>query len=104
MQEKELPHKKIIFVCCNSREEGERVCCASHNGKELREQLKAMVRERGYRTKIRVSSSGCMDRCEEGANMMIFPDNIWLSHVEEKDLEPLLSKLISEVDAESGGT
>ena len=99
MQEHELPHEKIIFVCCNSREEGARVCCATQNGDALREQLKGMVRDRGYRTKIRVSSSGCMDRCEEGANMMIFPDNTWLSHVEEKDLKILLDGIIADIES-----
>jgi (2Fe-2S) ferredoxin len=99
MQENELPYTKIIFVCCNSREEGERVCCASQNGVALRDQLKAMVRERGYHTKIRVSSSGCMGKCEEGANMMIFPDNTWLAQVEEKDLKILLDEIIADIES-----
>jgi len=100
MEENPLPHKKIVFVCCNKREPGERVCCADANGQELRDALKLMVKERGYRTKIRVSQSGCMDRCEMGANMMILPDNVWLSGVTEADLEPLLERLIADVDGD----
>ena len=101
MQEHDLPHKKIVFVCINQREEGERVCCASHDGPKLHAQLKEMVRDRGYRTKIRVSKSGCMDRCEEGANIMIFPDNRWCAGVGEQDLEGLVDGLIADVDAEN---
>jgi (2Fe-2S) ferredoxin len=96
-----LPQPKVVYVCCNCREEeGARICCASQGGIELHTQLKAMVKERGYRTKIRVSKSGCMDRCEVGGNIMIFPDNVWLSHVEPEDVAPLVDRLITEVDAQ----
>ena len=101
MLEKELPHGKIIFVCTNWREEGERVCCASRCGVELHARLKALVKERGYRTKIRVSKSGCMDRCEEGANMMVFPDNVWLSGMTDADLEGLVDRVIADLEGET---
>ena len=93
MQEKGLPHRKIVFVCCNERAPGERVCCAAGGGQAIRDRLKAMVRERGLRGKIRVSQSGCMDRCEHGPNLMIFPDNRWLSGVSEADLDAILDDL-----------
>jgi (2Fe-2S) ferredoxin len=98
MQENELPHKKIVFVCTNERAEGERVCCASSRGAEIHTRLKELIRERGYRTKIRVSKSGCMDRCEMGANVMVFPDNRWLTQIEESDLEPLVDGLIADIE------
>ena len=98
MQENPLPHQKTVFVCCNRREPGERVCCASQGGQELRDTLKAMVKERGYRAQIRVNQSGCMDKCEDGLNVMILPDNVWLSNVTEADLEPLLDRLIADVE------
>lgn len=101
MFEKALPHGKIIFVCTNQREEGERVCCASQCGVELHARLKELVKERGYRTKIRVSKSGCMDRCEEGANMMLFPDNLWLSGMTDDDLEGLVDRMIADLEGES---
>lgn len=101
MRDQELPHKKIVFVCINQRADGERVCCASHNGVELHARLKELVRERGYRTKIRISKSGCMDRCEEGANIMVFPDNRWLSNVQDADLETLVDNLIADIEKET---
>ena len=97
MQENALPHQKIIYVCCNARAEGERVCCASRGGVELHARLKELVKERGLRTKVRVSKSGCMDRCEEGANVMIFPDNVWLSHVVDSDLAAIIDRVARDV-------
>ncbi|GMV99216.1 MAG: hypothetical protein AMXMBFR84_03550 [Candidatus Hydrogenedentota bacterium] len=93
MEKNELPFQKMIFVCCNQREPGDRVCCADCGGPVLQERLKAMVKERQLRSKIRVSKSGCMDRCEDGPNLMIFPDNIWLSGVQESDLEGILDSV-----------
>jgi (2Fe-2S) ferredoxin len=43
--------------------------------------------------KIRVSKSGCLDVCEEGANVLITPDNLWLHHVELSDVTGILEKL-----------
>jgi (2Fe-2S) ferredoxin len=96
MEEKSLPHQKIVFVCTNQREPGERVCCAGRGSVELHAKLKEMVKARGHRVRIRVSKSGCMDRCEEGPNMMIFPDNVWLCGVEEGDLEEIVRRLVGE--------
>ncbi|MBN2307914.1 MAG: (2Fe-2S) ferredoxin domain-containing protein [Candidatus Hydrogenedentes bacterium] len=85
MKQQPLPHEKIIFVCTNRREEGTRRCCADGGGEGLREQLKALVKARRLRSRIRVSQSGCMDRCEHGPNVMVFPDNVWFSGVREED-------------------
>lgn len=98
MQSHSLPHRKIIFVCTNRREPGERVCCAGGGGCELRDKLKNMVKQRRLRSKIRVSQSGCMDLCEHGPNIMIFPDNIWLAHVEDSDLDAILDAVSRSVE------
>jgi len=94
------PHKRIVFVCTNQREPGERVCCGGRCGGELRDRLKAMVKERGLRGRIRVSQSGCLDRCEDGPNIMLFPDNVWYAGVSPEDLETILDDIIASLRAE----
>ena len=94
MEKRPLPYNKILFVCTNRRPECERVSCAPGGGDRLRDTLKAMVKERGLKGKIRVSQSGCMDRCEKGPNIMLFPDNVWYSGVCEADLESILADAI----------
>ena len=101
MQTNDLPHEKIVFVCTNRREPGERICCAEGGGCELRDTLKEMVKARGLKGTVRVSASGCMDKCEEGPNIMIFPDNIWLSGVRASDLQPILDAVVRSL--ETGG-
>lgn len=91
MDTQPLPYRKIIFVCTNQREAGERVCCMAGGGGELRDKLKAMVKARQMRSRVRVSQSGCLDKCEDGPNIMVFPDNVWFSHVTEADLESIVA-------------
>ncbi len=94
MEQSEPKFEKYVFVCVNERAPGERVSCgATFCGKELSEKLKEAVKAAGQVEKIRVSKSKCLDVCEEGANVMIFPDNIWLSHVEIRDIPAVLEKL-----------
>ena len=83
------PHfSKYIFVCENKRADGE--CCAAKGSERLRELLKAAVKEKGLKGKVRVSRSGCLDVCSEGANVLLMPDNVWFKHVEEKDIEEIV--------------
>ncbi|MBI4559144.1 MAG: (2Fe-2S) ferredoxin domain-containing protein [Candidatus Hydrogenedentes bacterium] len=100
MLEHALPFQKIVFVCCNQREPGERECCANKGGKELRDKLKSMVKARNLQSKIRVSQSGCQDKCEHGPNLMVFPENRWFSHVSEAELEYLLESIIATLDGQ----
>ncbi len=100
MEKRPVPHRRIVFVCTNQREKGERVCCADGGGHQLRDRLKTMVKERKLRGRIRVSQSGCLDRCEDGPNIMVFPENIWYSHVTEDDLEYILNALVQSLDEE----
>ncbi len=88
-----LPYQKIVFVCGNERPPEVRCSCGASGGKELRDVLKAMVKERRLNGRIRVSQSGCMDRCEKGPNLMVFPDNAWFSHVTHEDLPAILDAL-----------
>lgn len=86
--------EKYVFVCVNERAPGERVSCgASFCGKALSDKLKEAVKAAGQAGKIRVSKSKCLDVCEEGANVLVYPDNLWLNHVELTDIPAILEKL-----------
>jgi (2Fe-2S) ferredoxin len=91
-----LPFERIVFVCTNVRAPGERVCCGGQGSAALHTRLKEMVKAKGLRVRVRASQSGCMDRCELGPNVMIFPDNIWLTKVGEEDLEGIVAFLAGE--------
>ncbi len=64
----------------NQREPG-KTCCAERGAERILEKLKGFVRANGLKGRVRVSRSGCMDLCEQGVTVMVYPDNRWYSHV-----------------------
>lgn len=91
MKKNQVPFKKVIFVCLNKRETG--ACCAQGGSETIHAQLKAGIKERGLNTEVRVSRSGCLNRCTQGPNIMVFPDNVWYSEVTQADVPQLLSDI-----------
>jgi len=96
MERKPLPFKKIVLVCTNSREPGERICCAAGGAVELHADLKQWVKAQGLQRHIRICKSGCMDRCEAGPNALVMPDNEWISGLDPAGLEALKAALARE--------
>jgi len=86
-----LYYKRHAFVCTNQRSDG-RKCCADGGGVELREYAKACVKELGEsgRGKIRINSSGCLDRCGKGPVMVVYPEGAWYSVKSKEDVEEII--------------
>lgn len=94
MESSKPEFEKYVFVCINERPAGERVSCGgSFCGKELSEKLKEAVKAAGEAGRIRVSKTKCLDVCEQGANVLVYPDNVWFKHVELADVPAILEKL-----------
>ena len=85
MKEKEIPHRVTLFVCTQGG--GGKKC---HGGKKLCSHLRKQVKQRKLQGDVRVCASGCMDQCSKGPNIMVFPDNVWLCRVRERDLDAIL--------------
>ncbi len=94
MEESKPAFEKYVFVCVNERPESERVSCGgTFCGKELSDKLKEAVKAAGQAGRIRVSKSKCLDVCEEGANVLVYPDNLWFKKAEVADIPAILEKL-----------
>lgn len=77
-----------VFICTNKKDGKE--CCADKEAEKLREDLKDWSKSNPeWRKKLRINSSGCLDRCKEGIAVAIYPDNLWFTHVEKSDAEDL---------------
>ena len=86
------PYKAHLFICTKSRDNS-RKSCGDHAGFSLAEHLKDEVKRRGLKPAVRVSTSGCLGLCEDGPNIMIYPQGIWFSAVTREDLPEILSIL-----------
>jgi (2Fe-2S) ferredoxin len=88
----ESPYIAHVFVCTNDRG-GERKSCADGNSQHVKEQLKEAVDSKGWKGKVRVSTSGCMGVCAQGANVMIYPQKLWFSEVSVDDVDEILAAI-----------
>lgn len=95
MDSKPVPFKRTLFVCTNAREGGERPSCAGagRDGLEVLEALKAEVKARGLKGRVRVARSGCLDLCEQGPNAFLYPDAAWFKGLRAEDAGRLAARL-----------
>jgi (2Fe-2S) ferredoxin len=79
-----------VFVCCNRRPEGHRRgSCAARGSEGLRDYMKARAKELGLKG-VRVNMAGCLDRCEFGPTMVIYPEGVWYRVRSREDVDAVL--------------
>ncbi|MBN9511078.1 MAG: (2Fe-2S) ferredoxin domain-containing protein [Alphaproteobacteria bacterium] len=87
-----------VFVCCNRRPDGHpRGSCAARGSERLRDYMKARAKELGLKG-VRVNAAGCLDRCELGPCVVIYPEGIWYRVNSPADVDAVLARHV-----ETGG-
>ena len=85
--------QRHVFVCENRRPDGHpRGCCASKGGAEVKEALRTELRARGLHLRIRANASGCLDACEHGASMVVYPEGVWYGGVTPADVPEIVER------------
>jgi (2Fe-2S) ferredoxin len=93
MAEADPPHyfRAHIFVCGNRRpDDHKRGSCAAQGSEALRDYMKARAKELGI-PGIRVNQAGCLDRCEFGPTLVIYPEGIWYQARTREDIDEILT-------------
>jgi len=86
------PFQRAIFICTNKRVEGHpKPCCFNRGSRELRDELKAMVRAEGLDGKIKIFQSGCLGGCERGPMALRYPDGQLMMGVQQEDLAQIFA-------------
>ena len=79
-----------VFCCTNRRVAGHpRGCCAEKGSEALRDYMKNKARALGLK-KVRVNNSGCLDRCELGPSVVIYPEGVWYSVSTREEIDEVL--------------
>ena len=84
---------KHVFFCCNQRDNGD-ACCNNHGASEMRAYAKARIKalKLSGKGKIRINQAGCMDRCEEGPVMVVYPEEVWYTYVDRADIDEIIDE------------
>ena len=88
-------YQRHVFFCCNERAAPEG-CCANHDAVAMQAHAKARVRELGQNGagKVRMNKAGCLDRCEEGPVIVVYPEAVWYTYVDRADIDEIIDRHI----------
>ena len=83
--------ERHVFVCTNERAPGHpRGCCSAKDSISIREALKARCELEGLGARVRINKSGCLDQCEHGPTIVVYPEAIWYGFVKMEDIEEIV--------------
>jgi (2Fe-2S) ferredoxin len=84
--------EKHIFICTNQRPDGNpRGCCDPSGNAELHRMFKEKLKQRGIpNSKVRANKAGCLDQCEVGPTVVVYPDNVWYGGVTLADVDEII--------------
>ncbi|WP_374338214.1 ferredoxin [Leeia sp.] len=80
-----------VFFCCNQRGPGE-TCCNNAGASELRAYAKDRVKALGLngQGKVRINQAGCLDRCDSGPVMVVYPEGVWYTFIDREDVDEII--------------
>ena len=84
-------YQRHVFFCLNEREEGS-ACCACHRAAEMQQHAKQRIKQLGLsgEGRIRINKSGCLDRCDAGPCIVVYPEGVWYTSVDEHDIYEII--------------
>lgn len=87
--------EKHVFFCTNQRENNEN-CCADCHASAAHAHAKARIKALGLngKGKVRMNKAGCLDRCDEGPVMVVYPEGIWYTYFDIADVDEIIDSHI----------
>jgi (2Fe-2S) ferredoxin len=85
--------KHHVFVCHNVRPEGApRPSCTSDGKSDLHAQLQQLSKEAGLGPTVRINKSLCLDQCEHGPTVVVYPEAVWYGRVKPEDAAEIVNE------------
>lgn len=82
-----------VFFCTNQRDDG-RQSCNQCDAKGARGYVKQRCKELGIHEagRVRINTAGCLDRCEHGPVLVVYPEETWYTYVDRHDLDEIIEQ------------
>ena len=80
-----------VFFCLNQRPDGES-CCQDKGAEAAFDYMKSRAKKLGLtgEGKTRINRSGCLDRCGLGPLMVVYPEAVWYTFVDNADIDEII--------------
>jgi (2Fe-2S) ferredoxin len=89
--------QRHVFLCTNAREPGSaRPSCAHRGSPDLHRLFKEKIKDAGLKATVRANTAGCLDQCEHGPTVVIYPEAVWYGFVAPEDVDEIVSKHLVE--------
>ncbi len=86
-------YERHVFTCVNERDGSDaRGCCMERGGAEVAAWFKAEVKARGWTGRIRANRAGCLDVCEFGPAVVVYPEQVWYSPTTQEDVKAICDR------------
>jgi (2Fe-2S) ferredoxin len=84
-------YERHVFFCCNERDAPER-CCNNNGAAALHKYAKGRIKALRLdgQGKVRINRAGCLDRCEEGPVLVVYPEAVWYTYVDRSDIDEII--------------
>ena len=91
MSEEHPYFSQHVFICMNKRDDG-RECCADKGSHAAQKHLKKRMKDLDLngKGKVRINQAGCLDRCEEGPVLVIYPQGTWYTFIDNEDIDEIV--------------
>lgn len=86
-------YERHVFFCLNRRDDGS-ACCCDHDAEAIFEYAKRQIKQMGLngKGKVRINRAGCLDRCAEGPVMVVYPEAVWYTYIDQEDIDEIIEK------------
>jgi (2Fe-2S) ferredoxin len=83
--------QRHVFFCLNERAPPD-ACCANHKSAQMHAYAKDRVKKLGISGagKIRINKAGCLDRCDEGPCVVVYPEAVWYTYADRHDIDEII--------------
>ena len=82
-----------VFCCINERvKDHPRGSCSARGSILLQGYMKAQAKKMNFENRVRINRSGCLDRCELGPTMVIYPEGVWYTYSTRADVDEILDR------------
>jgi (2Fe-2S) ferredoxin len=90
--ESDQKYDRHIFICTNQRINSERPSCGEDHGMELVKAFKKEIKDRGLNVNMRAQKTGCLDICELGPSLVVYPEGIFYGKVQISDVPEIVTE------------
>lgn len=90
-------YRHHAFFCTHVREDGG-ACCGKHEAQALQDYAKQRIKELKLSGPgmCRINKAGCMDRCDRGPVMVVYPEGVWYSYRNRADIDEIIERHIQQ--------